>query len=204
MQPYQAASEESIRQGELPYQALKTAAPIALSAASATAGGLAFKKVLPFLSEYIPQDLAIKGLSKIDPRFGKFINTALGAGKSFGEIRDFIKEKAEEGKPAQNLNPIQQHSDELYSFLEGHIKNGRSALEAGALAELSDKFKKPIAEIVKNNKAPWSSIVETVFGNNSNANQAAPQQPPQKQSGAMSELMQALQMAAQSRQKRAK
>jgi hypothetical protein len=95
MQPYQKAGEEFKRQSELPLKALKTVGSIAGTAASAYAGGNIIGKVLPFLNRYIPEDLAIKGLSKIDPRFGKFINKALSAGKSFDEIKDFIKEKIE-------------------------------------------------------------------------------------------------------------
>jgi hypothetical protein len=92
MQPYQEASQAIRKQGEMPLNVGKEAA---FTAASIYGGGAVLKRVLPFLSKYIPQDLAIRGLNKIDPRFGKFIDTALNAGKTFEEAKDFIKKKAE-------------------------------------------------------------------------------------------------------------
>ena len=127
MQPYQKAGKEIQRQGEFPKEILKTVGSLAATAGTTALGGLAASRVLPFLSQYIPQDLAIKGLSKIDPRFGKFINKALSKGTDFEEIKNFIKGKAEEGEekqPAkQNGNIIQQESPELHSFVEQEIKN---------------------------------------------------------------------------------
>lgn len=178
MQPYQEASEEIRRQGQLPIKALKTAASIGTSVASAYAGGATLSRVLPFLSNYIPQNIATKGLEKIDPRFGKFINTALSAGKSFDEIKDFIKDKAQGAEePKDNRNIIQQYSDQLAAFLENHIKNGRQPLEAGALAQLDPKFQKIINKIEKDHKSPWSSILQSIYGKGDMAQAQGAQSP---------------------------
>jgi hypothetical protein len=83
MQPYQEASEEFSKQSSRPFQA---AAAIAVPIAKAGIG----KRVASFLSKYIPQDLSIKGLSKIDPRLGKFAELSMEAGHSFDEVKDFI------------------------------------------------------------------------------------------------------------------
>lgn len=162
MQPYQRADEETRRQGEVPLKLAKTA----ISTGASLAGGAVLGRVMPFLSQHIPSDLAIKGLSKIDPRFGNFINTALQNGKTFDEVKDFIKEKAEssqEKKPDQK-SIIEQYSPELNQFITEHMQKGRSPLEAGALAEMGGKFKDVIKKMVKDHKAPFSSILESVFG----------------------------------------
>lgn len=178
MQPYQEASQELQRQGEFPKRALQTG----LSVAGSAAGGLALKNVLPFLSQYIPQDLAIKGLSKIDPRFGKFINKSMSEGKSFDEIKDFIKDKAKGGneeKPQEQRNIIEQYSPELFQFLKSEVDNGRNPLEAAALARLPTKknnFEKVIKKIEGDHKTDFSSIIQSIFGSAQQPQQAQPQQ----------------------------
>ncbi len=66
MEPYQRAAEEGRRQGEFPITAIKKAGSLALSAGGAYLGGkaagVALEKVAPFLSKYVPEGLAIKGL----------------------------------------------------------------------------------------------------------------------------------------------
>jgi len=177
MQPYQKASQEIQRQGEVPIKAIKTGASLG---ASLYGGGLAASKVLPFLSKYIPADLAIKGLTKIDPRFGIFINTALKKGKSFDEIKQFIQGEVEKGqqqesetepnlspsgfpikeKNQQQTNPkkqnakdqrniIEQYSPELHQMLSKHVTAGRSPTEAAALAANEGKGQKSFKAIIK-------------------------------------------------------
>lgn len=185
MQPYQKAGKEIQRQGEFPKEILKTVGSLAATAGTTALGGLAASRVLPFLSQYIPQDLAIKGLSKIDPRFGKFINKALSKGTDFEEIKNFIKGKAEEGEekqPAkQNGNIIQQESPELHSFVEQEIKKGRKPIEAAALAQNDKRFSDIIKKLMKIHKTPWSNIIESIFGNGDTAQQQERQQPQQEQ-----------------------
>lgn len=105
MIPYQEATEAIRGQSEMPIRALKTAGSLALSGTagvSALKGASLLKRALPFFNKYIPQDVAIKGLNKIDPRFGKFINKAMSEGKTFEEIKEFIQslnEKADQIVP---------------------------------------------------------------------------------------------------------
>lgn len=61
---------------------------------AATATGLGISsKILPFLSKYIPVDLAVKGISKISPQLGNFLKKGQSAGLDIKEGLDFIKEK---------------------------------------------------------------------------------------------------------------
>jgi len=168
MQPYQEASQEIRRQGELPLKTAQTLGSIGASAATAYLGGGVINSVLPFLSKYIPDDLAIKGLSKIDPRYGKFIDKALSAGKSIEEIKSFIGDKIQgktEGeKPPEQRSIIEQYSPELFQFLKGEIEKGRAPLEAGAIAQSQESFKNIIKKMSEDHNAPFSSILESVFG----------------------------------------
>lgn len=180
MQPYQEATEEIRRQGELPLKTAKTLGSVGASAATAYLGGGAINRILPFLSKYIPEDLVKKGLSKIDPRYGKFIDKALSHGKSIEEIKDFIGEKiqgSQETKTApEQRSIIEQYSPELFQFLKGEIDKGRAPLEAGALAQLQEPFKKIIKKMSEDHKAPFSSILQSVFGGAQQAQQPQNQQ----------------------------
>jgi hypothetical protein len=188
MQPYQEASEEISRQANAPLNIAKNVGGLASAGATAYFGGAAINRVLPFLSKYIPEELAIKGLNKIDPRFGKFINKAMAAGQTFDEVKDLIGSKIEEGAeqsmPAkESRNIIEMYSPELHQFIQEQIQSGRSPLEAGALATLDKKggkgFKGIIDKIVKDNKAPWAAILQTIYGQGQMAQQQSQQQPQQ-------------------------
>lgn len=178
MQPYQEASEERRRQGEAPFKDLKSIASIA-------------GKVAPFLSSYVPAGLALKGLGRVDKRLEQFINTATGNGRDPEEIRQFIGDKVKRSSPPQRqLNLVEQISPELHQFILNEIKSGRSPVEAGALAQLDRRgqksFKSAIKKIEEANKAPWSAILNTVYG------QAENQQTEQGQEKSTSPGMQRL------------
>lgn len=170
MQPYQEASEEMKRQGELPIKALQKAGGLGLTATSGIGAGLILNRVLPLLNSFVPRDIAIKGLTRIDPRFGTFIQKALNSGQSFDQVRDFIKSKTEGGeienkpKVQDQRTIIEQYSPELFQFLKSEIEKGRAPLEAGALAQLQEPFKPIIKKISNDHKVPFSSILQSVFG----------------------------------------
>lgn len=188
MQPYQEADESIKHQRGLPIRALKTAANVgagAIATATAYGGGKEiFKRAIPFLSKYIPQDLAIKGLSKVDPRLGKFIDVAMDAGNSFEEAKNFIQEKIEGSKeqskeqPKEDRNVIQQYSPELHQFISDQISGGRNALQAGSIAQHDKRFMKIIDKLSKDHQVPWSNILESVYGSQG---QAQSQDQPQAQ-----------------------
>lgn len=192
-QPYQEATEAIKKQGEAPAQFLKGAAQTALGVAG---GGAVLNRVLPFLSKFVPQDLAIKGISKINPTLGKFVQGSLNQGKSMDEVTDFIKEKAgisepkeekKQEKPKGQGNIIEQFSPELHEFLVSEIGKGRSTDEAGAIAQSNSMFKGVIPKLEKQAGARFSDILKSVFGGQQQAQQsqqAQPQQQPQQsQSG---------------------
>ena len=52
-------------------------------------------RILPMLNRLIPQNLAMKGLAKINPRIGSFLTNATAAGYSVNEALDFLRNQAE-------------------------------------------------------------------------------------------------------------
>lgn len=184
MQPYQRASE-SIRSGqEYPIQMLKNAGLAAIGGGVARAGSKAVSSLIPaigaLINDYVPDNISRAGLSKIDPRFNKFIQGAISGGYSYEDVRKFLGDKVEKTQAQENRNIIEQYSPELHKFISEQVKSGRSPLEAGALAFQEQKagkgFKKIIEKLVKDHKTPWASIIEAVYGS---PNMAQPQQPTQ-------------------------
>jgi hypothetical protein len=210
MQPYQQASEEIVRQSKEPGELLKKAGKAAVGVA-ATAPILS--KVAALLNPYVPKDLATKGLEKVNPTFGKFINGATQTGQSQDAILDFIKEKMQETpeekesskKPPQQGNIIRQYSDKLHAFIESKIKEGKLPMAAGHIARGHKEFDSIIRKMEKDYKTDWPSILESIYGRGEKAQGQKQQtqqmqQPQQTQSGqGQQALMNILQKIQQSR-----
>ncbi len=194
MNPYEKTAAEMKRQGEGPKRLAKTAAHLGAAAGVAT-GAASFAPILaraaPFLSQYIPEDLAIKGLSKINPRFGAFIKSAIDGGYDFSQVKDFIGKQIMESQaptqPKDNRNIIEQHSPELNTFLSERIKGGEDPIRAAALAlfEKGNPFEPVIRKIEKEHKTNWSQLVQSIYGGGQGQGQppaqpAVPQQQPQQ------------------------
>ena len=189
MRPDERSSQDRIKRDEDLERNIKRTA---LTGASLGAGSAALglgSKIAPFLSEYIPVDLAVKGISKISPKMGSFLKKGMSQGLNIKDGINFLKDKfsqTEQESQSQNApdnrNIIQQYSDELHSFLDSEIKKGRDPIEAGALAQLNNKFKKPITALEKDHKTNFSSILQSVYGGGQqaiNQPQQSSQQPQQ-------------------------
>lgn len=155
----------------------------AASIATGLGGAALTSKIMPFLSKYIPTDLAIKGISKISPKIGSFLQKGLSMGLDAKEGLDFIKEKFEGKEPEEKKNKteniISQHSPNLFAFMEQEIGKGRRPDEAAAIARLpANGFAKEIDAIEKKAKAKWSDIISSIFGGQQQAQQQ-PQGMPQ-------------------------
>lgn len=190
-----------------------------LKTAGGIVSGAAIAQISPFLSPYLSSDIAMKGLQKVSPKLADFLQKGKSMGLKVEEGLQYIKdalqgspEQASQQPPQQSTNIIKQYSPELYDFLEKEIQSGRSPDEAGALAQMEKKggkgFKSIIDKIVKDHKAPWSAILQTVFGSTQMAQpqQSAPQaqiapamatQP--AQGGGQARLMEVLQKLQQMR-----
>src|SRR5882757_5779361 len=108
---------------------LKTAAKTAIgigAPAFAAYKGLG-SKILPFLNEYIPVDLAMKGISKLSPELGNFLKRGMKDGLNVKDGLNYIKENlSQSNEPAKDKrNIIEQEAPELHQFVMDQIKQGR-------------------------------------------------------------------------------
>lgn len=143
----------------------------ALSASSGLAGGGLAAKVAPFLSEFIPQELALKGINKVAPQIGQFLNRGVEQGLDLNEGFNYLKENLFKSEEAQQTkddrNIIEKYSPNLFQYIKELIGNGSSPAEAAMKATkflTSEKEKKNIQQMEKDLKTDFASIVESVFG----------------------------------------
>lgn len=164
--PFEEHEDYMRRKEEVPGKVLRKG----LALGSAAIGGHSLiSRILPLLSDKIPEEIARKGIGKVSPKLGEFVESATNLGHDFYEIRDYIRAKASEEqegakKPADSRNVIQQYSPELHQYISEEIQKGRSPIEAGALASLQGNFKNIIKKLTDDHQAPFASILETVYG----------------------------------------
>ena len=176
MQPYQKATEEIKRHSSLPEKAIKTGIGTALSVAG---GSAILSRLAPFLNKFVPADIAIKGISKLSSTLGSFIKEAQKKGYPEEEIISFVQEKSEQEKASE----------------EAKLESLRRAKEAKKKGSGKESFvEKELARV----QGQYGQMAQNP------ESQAAlqPQQQQPQQGDAMQKLMQALQMAAQARQRR--
>lgn len=181
MNPYEKTANEMRRQSEGPKRFAQGIAGAGGALGSAAIVPL-LSKAAPFLSEYIPENLAIKGLSKISPQLGKFVNDSLKNGFDFGEVKNFIGEQITDSQKSakENRNIIELASPELHEHLKQEIAKGRTPIEAAAIAQHDKRFADTIKKLTKEHKTNWSSIIQSIFGTGERA--GALQSPNQQQS----------------------
>ncbi len=154
-------------------KAAKTVVGAAGAAGAAVATGVS-SKVLPWLSSYIPTDLAMKGLQKVSPKLADFLKRGQNAGLDVRQGMDYVKDKispkteeqqeeqAEQTKEDRNI--IEQYSPELHQFIAQQVASGRDPIQAGALAQNDKRFASVINKLSQDHKTPWSSILQSVYG----------------------------------------
>lgn len=69
MRPDEIANRSEIERDER----FRSGVSSALGTGMTVAGGVSMARVLPFLSQYVPVDLAMKGISKVSPQLGDFL-----------------------------------------------------------------------------------------------------------------------------------
>ena len=198
----EAEIERSKQLGQNVKAGVKTAIGIGTTLAT---GGIA-GRIMPFLSEFIPTDLAVKGISKISPELGKMLNEGMASGLNIKEGLSALKDKiGGQSKAQDQRNIIQQYDDRLYGTLQQLIEKGYEPLQAGALVRMHKDFDKSIKKMEQDNKTDFSSIIQTVFGSpqqpQGQGAQQAPQQPQAQQGGGQGQqaLMAILQKLQQQR-----
>lgn len=184
LQPYQAASLQVQDQAEQPERLLRGAAGTTASLAGL---GAVATRVLPFLNKYIPASIAMKGISKISPTLGKFIQGSVDQGHDQSDVLDFIKnkispEQSSEQQAPDQRNIIEQYSPTLYQFLKEKIESGKSPRAIAQNAKSQNFFRDAISKMEKDHKTNFEDIVESIFGGGQMAQQPQNSQPQQSQS----------------------
>lgn len=167
LRPDEIAAMSQIERAQSSDRLLKKGAKTALGLATGGAGAALSSRLLPLMSEYIPHDLALKGISKISPSIGNFLKNGVNNGLNLKDGFDFVRDNimtSEKEPPKENRNIIEKYSPELNQFLTSEIQKGENPILAGAKAYKDKRFQKIIKQIQDDHKANWTSIVETVFG----------------------------------------
>lgn len=95
----------------------KTGVKSAVSIASTVAGVGAAHKILPFLSSFIPFDLALKGISKVSPKIGDFLKRGMESGLDAKEGLEFLRQGLSNGEKQQQ-DPYQPILDKTKQIQE--------------------------------------------------------------------------------------
>lgn len=150
--------------------------------------GFVASKILPFLSEHITEDVAMKGINKVLPAAGKFLKSGMSQGLSLKSGLDFLKtelmretdqEKPIESKKTsdQSQNPIERISPALHQFLTQELGKGRKPQEALAVAKVQG-HEKDIQNVSKKIGKNLFDIIDQLYGGQQVQSQAALQPEP--------------------------
>ena len=179
LRPDEQASLSRIEREKDKDKYLKKGAGLALGAGTAALGLGATSRILPFLNEFIPADLAIKGISKISPEVGKFLKKGQSIGLDIKEGLNFIKEKMKPQDLSKQPNPLQDfemNNPEIIQALTNQINNGRSPQEAALILKTSTPLSKKIKKIEKETGKNFVDYILELFGGNQNSQSHQPQQ----------------------------
>lgn len=183
MEPYQEASEKIKEKFEQPGRFIKKAGSLGLGLAAGTAVSPIVARMIPFLNDLIPADLAIKGLTKINPKFGEFIDKSLKNGFSFDEIKDFLGQQAEKVEKNQSKSVF----DELLGDVDINQLPEPVQNQLGFLKTISDQLEKKgthrESSTFKRLKKKIDEVLSGKIGELQGEAMAMPQQTAQQQPG---------------------
>jgi len=208
LRPDELASQAEIGRAKSTDKLLKRGAGLATTAIGA---GVA-SRIAPFLSEFIPLDLAIKGISKINPKIGEFLKKGQSQGLDLKDGIEFLRnqfspkeEIKEESKPIDPLQDFETNHNDIAQALARIMQNGQSPDAAAAILKSSTAFSKKIKDLEKKMGKNFIDYILEIFGNRGQATQQQPmqqqmqpemqqpqQQAPQQGSNVDAQLMAAL------------
>lgn len=166
LRPDEMARESEIKKAQGRTNAVRSGLK---TVASLGGAGIA-AKILPFLSQYVPSDLALKGINKVAPVVGNFLKSGMSKGLTLQSGLSFLSENLSNEKEKESIkedrNIIEQYSPELHQFMTESIGSGEDPIRAAASAIFDKKknFESIIKKMEKDHNTPWSSIVESVYG----------------------------------------
>lgn len=118
------------------------------------------EKVLPYLSQHIPKDLAVKSISKINPQIAAFVSAAGAAGYATNAISDFLSNMVTEApgrteekrrlagkKSLTSAEQLKQQTLQQQDTGSG-ISTGKLAALAGGAAGLAGSQSQGLQDII--------------------------------------------------------
>lgn len=168
--PDELATKREIEKNKRNQGLVRSGINTAVGLGTALIGGSAMaltgmaRKILPFLSDKLPVDLALKGLNKVSPEMAKILEAGMKKGLNVKDGINFIKEKLEsEQAKTDKRNVVEQESPELHNFIQSQIKEGDTPIQAAAKASVDKNFGNVIKKLVKANKTTWGKLVESLY-----------------------------------------
>jgi hypothetical protein len=176
LRPDEEAAEERIRQNKrmnsIPGNIAKAGVSTILGGGAVSAGLKMASKIAPFLSEHIPLDLAMKGISKLSPQLGKFLQKGQSMGLDIKEGLDMLRDKVAPKEPEQKKKTNQQidigqYSPDLQAFIEHWLSQGEEPATAAAVAknvpQNQAKFKAAIDKIEADTGEDFIELVGKMY-----------------------------------------
>lgn len=183
---------------------IKKGAETFLTAGTAALGFGLGSKILPFLNEFIPADLALKGINKVAPKIGQFLQKGQKMGLDIKEGLQFLKDnlEGEKSQERQQENPvIKQAKDfetnypDIVQALIGYINKGQSPQAAAAIIKTATPFVQKVKKIEKETGKNFIDFILELMGGQQNGQipqQSAQGMQPQTQ-GIPNQAMQQIQ-----------
>ncbi len=157
LRPDEKSSLSRIKANEERDSRLKQGGKAALSVAT-TFGGLAVaSKILPFLNELLPVDLALKGISKVSPKIGNFLKRGMEQGLNVKDGLNFLREgiNANQNKKEENKSnepKTLQEAERIVALNKFNEKKKKSTL----LEQERERFNQQYMPQEENQQMPQS------------------------------------------------
>ncbi len=184
--PDELAAEADIERSRESDRLIKRGANLAVGVGSAALGAGAASRILPFLSEFIPVDMALKGISKVSPKVGEFLKKGQSMGLDIKEGLDFIKqnltpastqpEEPQENPIIKEAKNFETNYPDIVKAIMRTIEKGHSPQSGAELLKKSDIFKTRIKKIEKETGKNFVDFIVDLMGNQPMQQQAQPQE----------------------------
>jgi hypothetical protein len=169
LRPDEQAADSEIRRNLERSQTYKNAGKTALAVGTSALGIGNASKILPFLNELIPADLAMKGINKIAPKVGEFLKKGQSMGMDLKSGFQFLKDNLQNAQASQAKNPIQEFETnyaELSKALKEFIAKGQPPQAAAAILKTSSVFGNKVKKLEKEMGKDFIDYVLELFGSN--------------------------------------
>ncbi len=175
LRPDEQATESEIRKARSRTNDIRSGLETISSLGVTGIGAKAASKILPLLSQYIPEDLAFKGINKIMPNLGNFLKEGMKQGLSLKSGLDFLKENIE----SKQENPVIKQAKDFETNYPDVVKGlmyqindrGQSPDKAAEILKHSISFKEKIKKIEKETGKNFIDFVLEMMGGQQNAGQ---------------------------------